>query len=478
MAPDQDRSGDLLGVLDGQRDMVAPADHSSAFAAGLDAALPLIAEESQVMTQGGGSAIAVREGDSMFCRARAGNIAPPLRSAINFTSGLTGESVHTGRVLVCADTETDARVDVEVCRLLGIRSLVVLPILLGGELAGIFEVFSPQPGAFGEGEVQALESMRELVVSVLRPVPEREEQAPAEGEAETSQDAPNELGRTLLGEESQANGFRNADPGDDLVCEVEARRAAGFRNDDPEDDLICEMGAPQSTPMPAFAVSVASPAVKEEEKKLPRVLVIAGVATLLLVLGWLNWCSPGLQRPVARHLPIAPKSSPPVRVSTPSKASPASFRRVQPQRVTATKQPQAPPGFTKSGNTVLQSVRAPEMPAQVGPPPVASVLREAPPQQPFLPATAAPGVYASPLPGAADSGIDVLQRAADKGDPQAQLALAVRYAYGDGVPQSYADALRWFSRAQSKGVLPRLPPAVEARERTEAWVVQQMARKP
>ena len=190
---DRDPSpGDLLGLLDAQRDFSAPVANSAPSSGGLDSALQLIAEQSQVMTHGGGSAIALRDGHSMFCRARAGSIAPPLGSAINFTSGLTGESVRTGQVLVCEDTEADPRVNVEVCRALGIRSLVVLPIKVAAELSGIFEVFSPERGVFGEGEVQALESMRELIVSVMRPVPEQERAAAAQDPQLAAEEAPSD----------------------------------------------------------------------------------------------------------------------------------------------------------------------------------------------------------------------------------------------------------------------------------------------
>jgi TPR repeat protein len=75
---------------------------------------------------------------------------------------------------------------------------------------------------------------------------------------------------------------------------------------------------------------------------------------------------------------------------------------------------------------------------------------------------------------ASDSSISAVKRAAAQGRPESQLELAVRYANGDGVPQSYAEALHWFSKAEANGVLPREPAAVDAKERTEAWVLEHM----
>jgi hypothetical protein len=456
MAPDQDPSpGDLLDLLDAHGEVSATTSNlCSPAATALDDALQQIAEQSQVMTHGGGSAIALREGQRMFCRARAGSIAPPQGSAINFTSGLTGEAVRSGQVLVCEDSETDLRVDVEVCRALGIRSLVVLPVNIGAELTGIFEVFSPERSVFGQGEVQALESMRELIVSVVRPVPEQAPVDAAEGLALDPEERPSELAMTLLGDELPAPAF----------C-----------NDDPEDDLVCELEAAPVAPLPAFSPKLPSPGSGEEEKKLPRALVVAGVATLLLVLVWLNWCSQGVQRPVARHLPLAPlRKSAAASAVLPDKTKPAAPRHSAPQRATAKISVPISAELGRPAHPVPPP--ASMVDPEEDPPPVASVLRDAPAFVPVLPSRPESAIPAQD--GMADSGIDVLQRAADKGDPQAQLALAVRYAEGNGVARNYAEALRWFSRAQSKGVLPRLPQAVEARERTEAWVVEQMGAKP
>ena len=51
----------------------------------------------------------------------------------------------------------------------------------------------------------------------------------------------------------------------------------------------------------------------------------------------------------------------------------------------------------------------------------------------------------------------------------AQLALAVRYANGDGVRQSYPEALKWFRRAQAQGAVPRQGKAAELWSKVQEW---------
>ncbi len=132
-----------------------------------DAALRLVAERAQMLTLAGGAAIALREGDLMVCRARAGTTAPVLGAQFDTQSGLSGECVRTARTLVCDDTENDPRVNLDVCRYLGIRSIAVLPVCLERDVVGVFEVFSAHPGGFSGNEVATLESVRDLITSVI-----------------------------------------------------------------------------------------------------------------------------------------------------------------------------------------------------------------------------------------------------------------------------------------------------------------------
>ena len=43
------------------------------------------------------------------------------------------------------------------------------------------------------------------------------------------------------------------------------------------------------------------------------------------------------------------------------------------------------------------------------------------------------------------------QRDAEKGDPFAQVSLGDKYQAGEGVPQNYGEAVKWFQKAADKG---------------------------
>src|SRR5205807_6710693 len=136
----------------------------------LDAALQLLAERAQYITEASGAAIALRRShqNDMLCRASVGTNAPELGALLSTESGLSGESVRTRSPLSCDDTERDPRVNREGCRDLGIASVVVMPIVRDDKVLGVFELFSGKAAAFGERDLSALQRLGEMVETAVK----------------------------------------------------------------------------------------------------------------------------------------------------------------------------------------------------------------------------------------------------------------------------------------------------------------------
>lgn len=151
----------------GQRRTSASPPRSSGIPGGIEdeAVLSKIAEAALSATGAEGAALALRRDGAVVCVARAGEMAPPIGARLDDTSGMSGECLREGQALRCDDTETDARVDAEACRDLGLRSLVVAPIKDGDNVIGILEVFSPQPSTFTGRHMDVLLQLTELVVA-------------------------------------------------------------------------------------------------------------------------------------------------------------------------------------------------------------------------------------------------------------------------------------------------------------------------
>src|SRR5246127_4813711 len=133
----------------------------------LTATLQLLAERAQYITGASGAAIALRDHEEMVCRASAGSSAPEVGAQLQINSGLSGESGRTRQTLRSDDATTDGRVNRESCEALGIRSVVVMPLLRGDDVIGVFELFSDKANAFEARDLTALERMGVMVHTAL-----------------------------------------------------------------------------------------------------------------------------------------------------------------------------------------------------------------------------------------------------------------------------------------------------------------------
>lgn len=114
----------------------------------------------------GAAILLVRDGE-MVCRASSGPKAPKPGTRLGSKSGLTAECIKTRQVQRCDDAQADPRADVEACRNLDVRSLIIFPLLLGDESVGVFEIFSSRPSAFGESDERRLEGLSHRLLKNL-----------------------------------------------------------------------------------------------------------------------------------------------------------------------------------------------------------------------------------------------------------------------------------------------------------------------
>jgi hypothetical protein len=133
----------------------------------LVATLQLLAERAQYITGATGAAIALRHNGEMTCRASAGRSAPEVGAQLQVDSGLSGESIRTRKTLRCDEAASDPRVNRESCEALGIASVVVMPLVHGIEVIGVFELFSDKPNVFAARDITALERMGAMVFTAL-----------------------------------------------------------------------------------------------------------------------------------------------------------------------------------------------------------------------------------------------------------------------------------------------------------------------
>lgn len=133
----------------------------------LEPAIAVITERAQVLTGATGAAIALRKGQEVICRARAGRTAPDLGVRLQTESGVSARCLRTGEVVLCGDADEDPHADRLSCERLGVRSILAAPLCQSQRTLGIFEVLSAVPNAFNSQDVATMQLLSSMMVAAI-----------------------------------------------------------------------------------------------------------------------------------------------------------------------------------------------------------------------------------------------------------------------------------------------------------------------
>lgn len=120
------------------------------------------------LIQAAGAVIALREGDEMVYRSATGTAAGQVGLRLGVFKSLSGICVRENRSLVCENTEADPRVDLDACRRVGARSMILVPFSMSGRVRGVLKAYSSRPAAFDDSDRQLLEILSGLLGTSLQ----------------------------------------------------------------------------------------------------------------------------------------------------------------------------------------------------------------------------------------------------------------------------------------------------------------------
>ena len=142
-----------------------------------------IAARALQATGATGVAIGLGREGAMICRATAGRPIPDVGVRINTESGLGAAAISRQMSQWCSDTEFDPRVDVEVCRQLGVRSIIVVPVRARDTIVGVFAIFSVHPDAFSLRDLMKVKDLAhwttEAIETAIGNIAPTDDHAPA-----------------------------------------------------------------------------------------------------------------------------------------------------------------------------------------------------------------------------------------------------------------------------------------------------------
>jgi len=145
------------------------AIHSEVAQLGLDlgGVMALAVRRTLELVDAEGAVIELAEGEDLVYRAVSGAMEAQLGARVKRNMSLSGTCLTEARSLVCEDTETDPRVDLAACRRVGVRSMVVIPLIHAGETVGVLKAGSARPGVFNVQGAETLELLSKVVGAAM-----------------------------------------------------------------------------------------------------------------------------------------------------------------------------------------------------------------------------------------------------------------------------------------------------------------------
>lgn len=143
--------------------------HSEVAQMGLDLGglMSLVACRTLELVDAEGAVIELVEGDDLVYRAASGPMAAQLGARVKRAHSLSGACIGEGHSLICDDSETDLRVDLDACRRVGVRSLLVIPLTHDGETVGVLKAGSSRPSVFCQKDARTLELLSKVVGAAM-----------------------------------------------------------------------------------------------------------------------------------------------------------------------------------------------------------------------------------------------------------------------------------------------------------------------
>lgn len=129
--------------------------------------LEYLARELQRILGASGVSVARLQDGEMLCVGSSGNAAE-AGMVLETESGLGGEAMRTRELVYCHNTQSDLRVNAELCKSAGIGSVVMVPVNLnGGATAAMIQVSSERAEAFGSAHLDALKASARVVGAMV-----------------------------------------------------------------------------------------------------------------------------------------------------------------------------------------------------------------------------------------------------------------------------------------------------------------------
>lgn len=151
----------LIAIIAAQVQLVGLGNDLSAV---MDAASAKAVE----LTGADGAVVELLEGDSIVYRSACGLAEPQLGLRMPVANSLSGRVLTSRSAALCTDSETDGRVNREACRKVGLRAMVIVPLVAGDEAVAVMKLVWKEARAFNDGEADIAQLLANMTAMLMQ----------------------------------------------------------------------------------------------------------------------------------------------------------------------------------------------------------------------------------------------------------------------------------------------------------------------
>lgn len=129
--------------------------------------MDLVTRRTQHITNADGACVELIEKKDLVYSAASGIAEKYLGLRLNMENSLSGECIKARLPLISQDIESDDRVNKEACRKIGLKSMIVVPLICGNDVVGVLKVLSTKACHFNNDSIKILELISGLIAAAM-----------------------------------------------------------------------------------------------------------------------------------------------------------------------------------------------------------------------------------------------------------------------------------------------------------------------
>lgn len=147
--------------------IIAAQEEIARFHLDEDAVMCLAAAKACEITEAEGAVVEMVQGDEIYYHSAVGTLAEHEGTVFDLEGSLSGMAVKTRNVLRSDDTEKDSRVNRDISRTTGTRSIIVAPLIYEDRVVALLKVVSREPDAFNDLDAYSMRLIAGLIAAAM-----------------------------------------------------------------------------------------------------------------------------------------------------------------------------------------------------------------------------------------------------------------------------------------------------------------------